>query len=496
MNLRPEEAAALAAVPDADVNEMRSLARAAEAHQLAEHEAGPFGSGAPPPEENHVLSQLDSALTGEHSDPGRAALRLLRDPAWIGPCRKISPAAFDVVVSRFERTAGISRASVFEHLGIEAHDPPRPRSPFRGGNGGNGRSGNNGNGGNGGNRWRSSQMSVVPAGGTQERTLLERLGAFKNRTADLPEPGWLVPDMVPNEGKVEVAASTSVGKTFLLMALALRAATLGRQVALVLEEGSPRPTGDRFRAMGFPDHLPILVAHRRGFQLGDPQRMLELEDFLRASEAPVLALDPFTSIFCGDENDTADMAEARAHLDALANINDQALLLLSHHKGRAGGKGILGGRGSSVLPAWADFYLDLEPLKTAPRAGLISFLATLVKNRDGATGMGTRVDIDLKSKTNAVRFTPVATVSGKGAGKETDGATRASRILRTAQLKPGLTLNQLATAAGGRKEITRALVAKLAAEGQLESHPQEDGRVGYHLAARAEASSLTSEPAP
>lgn len=489
-----EEAAALNCVPSAELAEMRELVRADEARQAAEYEAGPFGSGAPPPDENHVLSQLDSALT--ETDPGRAALRLLRDSAWTGPCKKISAAAFDVVVGRLEREAGITRASVIEQLGIEPLGPSRSRSPFGGGNGGNTRSGNNGNGGNSGNRWRSSPMSVVPTGGTLERTLFERLGAFKKRTADLPEPGWLVPDMVPNEGKVEVAASTSVGKTFLLMAIALRAATLGRQVALVLEEGSPRPTGDRFRAMGFQDDLPIVVAHRRGFQLGDPQRMRELEDFLRASKAPVLALDPFTSIFSGDENDTADMAEARAQLDALASVNDQALLLLSHHKGRAGGKGILGGRGSSVLPAWADFYLDLEPLKTAPRSGLISFLATLVKNRDGATGMGTRVDIDLKSRTNAVRFTPVATVSGKGAGKETSGASRTSKILRTAQLKPGLTLNQLATEAGGRKEVTRALIAKLAAEGQLESCPQQDGRVGYHLAARAEASSLTSEPTP
>jgi RecA-family ATPase len=99
--------------------------------------------------------------------------------------------------------------------------------------------------------------------------------------------------------------------------------------------------------------------------LADPGVREALAAPLREHEAPVLVLDPFASVFLGDENDTRAMNGAKEHLEGLVRINPRALLVLCHHSGKAGERGEVGSeahaaRGSSVLPAWADVQLNLK----------------------------------------------------------------------------------------------------------------------------------------
>ncbi len=131
-------------------------------------------------------------------------------------------------------------------------------------------------------------------------------------------------------GRLFAVAAPNAGKTWLALIIAKAAATEGRKVYAVLEEGQSRPTGDRFESLAFPPDAPVEICHCRGFRLADKAMRRQLAALLQVAECPVLILDPFVSIFLGNENDTRDMSEARAHLDELAAVNPRALLVLLH----------------------------------------------------------------------------------------------------------------------------------------------------------------------
>ncbi|MBK7858397.1 MAG: AAA family ATPase [Archangiaceae bacterium] len=97
----------------------------------------------------------------------------------------------------------------------------------------------------------------------------ELLDDFLERTASLPDPEWLVPELVPDAGRVHFAAAPNAGKTFLCLVVAKFAAEQDRVVYMVLEEGLAKSTGNRFRDLRFPPGLKVLVWHNRGINLGD-----------------------------------------------------------------------------------------------------------------------------------------------------------------------------------------------------------------------------------
>src|SRR5207249_1771126 len=152
----------------------------------------------------------------------------------------------------------------------------------------------------------------------------------------------------------------------------------------------------RFRNLAFDPGAPVHVAHLRGLELGEPKVRDQLAELLRAHGAPVLVLDPFSSIFAGDENDTRAMNAAKADLENLARINPRALLVLCHHTSKSGergdgGPGMYAARGSSILPGWADVQLNLKHEPTPKNSGLVAFTAKVEKNRDGERGYRARV---------------------------------------------------------------------------------------------------------
>lgn len=227
----------------------------------------------------------------------------------------------------------------------------------------------------------------------------EPLAAFLERTRNLPPARWLVADVVPEAGRLFVVAAPNAGKTWLALIIAKTAAAQGRRVFAVLEEGGARPTGDRFENLGISKEAPIDVAHCRGFLLRDVASRLQLVELLRAEDAPVLILDPLVSMFRGNENDTEEMNQVRAHLDELARANPKGLLVLLHHTSKAGERGegapVNAGRGSSVLGGWADVSLNVRHERSPKGTNRVAFSVLVAKNRDGERDHRVRFEVSL-----------------------------------------------------------------------------------------------------
>lgn len=124
-----------------------------------------------------------------------------------------------------------------------------------------------------------------------------------------------------------------------------------------------------------------------------------------------MVLDPFASVFIGDENDTGAMNHAKAHLEELARVNARALLVLCHHTSKAGergdgGPGMYAAPGSSILSGWADVQLNLKHQPAPKGSGRVVFIATVEKNRDGERGYKARVAISLGDGGHGMRPNP------------------------------------------------------------------------------------------
>ncbi|WP_161606586.1 AAA family ATPase [Myxococcus xanthus] len=246
----------------------------------------------------------------------------------------------------------------------------------------------------------TGNRSPEPSGtvGTAPLTF-EPLAAFLERTRSLPPVCWLVADVVPEAGRLLIVAAPNAGKTWLAFVIAKEAAALGRRVFAILEEGGPKPTANRFEDLAIPEDAPIDVAHCRGFLLGDAESRLHLVERLRGEDAPVLILDPLVSMFRGDENDTREMNQVRAHLEELAQANPKALIVLLHHTSKAGERGegaaVYAGRGSTVLGGWADVTLNLRHEQSPKGEERVFFSVLVAKNRDGERDYRVRCEVSL-----------------------------------------------------------------------------------------------------
>lgn len=308
-----------------------------------------------------------------------------------------------------------------------------------------------------------------PAKKTPNRTTLvfEELDAFLARTESLPDPTWLIDQLVPDAGRVLLAATASAGKTFLCLVIARFAAEGGRVVYLVLEEGGAKATANRFRSLGFKPGASVRVLHQAGITL--PRHTAALAEMLRQGvegPAPVLVLDPFASVFSGDENDTQQIAAAVGLLNTLMRADPRVLLVIPHHTSKAGERGEVGtpmhvARGGTGLPAWADVQLNLKHVVTPKGSGRIEFDALVAKNRDGERDYSMRVTIELG--TGEVTMKPAGEAQREA--KANDLRERVIAFMRTAGGPLGK--NKICAEVKGTKTETLKLIDVLTDEGVL-----------------------------
>ncbi|ATB44837.1 AAA family ATPase [Corallococcus macrosporus] len=314
-----------------------------------------------------------------------------------------------------------------------------------------------------GNRFPEPPGTVPP--------LFEPLAAFLARTKDLPPLSWLIEEVVPDSGNLLIVAAPGVGKTYLALVIAKKAAEVGRHSFLVFEEGRPRSMFDRFTALGFLPEAIVHIAHRKGVRLEDAAIREQIATHLCAHEAPVLVLDPFSSLFLGNENDTEAVNQAKEHIQSLATINPRALIVLVHHTSKAGERGegppIHAARGSTVLSGWADMQVNLTREDTPRHSGLISFVAQVAKGRDGETAQ--RHQFTLSLADGAVTIEDVSETAAQ------DKEQQVRRVLASATTP--LNKAQLAKMVGGRRQVAFRAINAMEERGEL----KWEGR-GYILA--------------
>lgn len=139
--------------------------------------------------------------------------------------------------------------------------------------------------------------------------------------------------------------------------------------------------------------------HAQGGRLGDREWFRWLQAQLSELRPRVLVLDPFASMFDGNENETGDVNSATRTLDDLCRPFPDLLLVLLHHTSKAGATGATAGmhaaRGSSVLSAWCDAQLNVSERKGAGRA--VRFRVEVSKMREAERGPPAAFAIDVES---------------------------------------------------------------------------------------------------
>ncbi|MCA3011409.1 MAG: AAA family ATPase [Myxococcaceae bacterium] len=273
-----------------------------------------------------------------------------------------------------------------------------------------------------------------------------------------PELTYLIEGLVPDRGRLLVVAPPNAGKTWLALAIAKAACGEGREVFLVEEEGSRRKLGERLESMALPEGSRFHIAHLAGLKLDDQRARQQLVEALKRHERPVMVLDPLTSLWSGDENDTREANRLRAALDELVNANPSTLLVMLHHTSKATANGdgheINAPRGSSVFAGWADVMLKLTHAE-APK-GYVALSLIVAKNRDGERGARKNIRIELGS--GEVTLDDVT-----GGPEDLD-----VRIIAALKEAPGgLTKNGITKSVKAKKAAVLATVDDLTAEARI-----------------------------
>lgn len=304
-------------------------------------------------------------------------------------------------------------------------------------------------------RGTGSRNQKEPSGTTLR---FESLDQFIARARLEPEVTFLLPNLVPDRGRVLIIAPPNAGKTWLALALSKAACAGGRTALFIEEEGSTRKLGERLEAMHFPAGARFELLHLASVKLDEARQRRALVERLRREVAPVLVLDPMTSLWSGDENETQAVNRLRGYLDELATANTAALVVVLHHTSKAAANGdgheINAARGSSVFSGWADVMLNLSHAQ-GPK-GTIALDVKVAKNRDGERGYRANVRIDLAT----------GEVTLDDATEPADDLDQ--RILEALKDAPGgLTKNGVTKSVKGQRATTLRRVDALVTEGRL-----------------------------
>lgn len=313
-----------------------------------------------------------------------------------------------------------------------------------------------------GTRNRPVPRFQEPTGTTGNRPeVFESLGDFLTRAENEPPRTWLLPRIVPDRGRVMIVASPNAGKTWLALATAKAACALNREVFLVEEEGSLRGLADRLKALAFPVDAQLRIAHLKALHLDDRGQRDQLSRLVAGSEAPVMILDPMTSLWRGDENDTKSANMLREQLDVLAKANPAALLLVLHHTSKASSNGegsdVYAGRGSTVFGGWADLQLNLRHESVPSGAGYVDLGVLVAKDREGERGYRAKVRIEFGSGQLSIDDAP--------AGGTVAMEARVLTVLRKAP--DGLTKNAICEDVTGKRATKLECIDQLVERGTL-----------------------------
>lgn len=186
---------------------------------------------------------------------------------------------------------------------------------------------------------------------------------------------WIVPLMIPKNGKTFVYGDGGTGKTTMMLDLCVAVAAPARElhlglfpvkhhgpVLVVTVEGSiaaiRRRLIGQLRSRGLrPDEVDLHFCHD-AFLLDDLDEAREFEENVERIQPVLTLIDPLDSFFQGDENSARDTKRFRRNANKIIDRFNTSLVIIHHQtKGSSDNKPTL--RGSSALRGWADVVIHL-----------------------------------------------------------------------------------------------------------------------------------------
>jgi hypothetical protein len=243
----------------------------------------------------------------------------------------------------------------------------------------------------------ASDSAIPGIDGNPWESMFEPIGSLLERADKEPEPSWLIPDVVPDTGKVFIVAEPNAGKTWLALLAAKEGALSGRDVFFVEEEGQAVDLAKRLRSLRMVDGS-ISIAIAKGVLIDDEACRVDLVKRATAATRPIFVFDPFATLHTGDENNTPDMTRVARYLSELTRANPQSLIVICHHMGKnTEHSAIHRNRGSGVLGGFADYQLNLVGLDSKGRENHVGFRVHVAKARSGPKNLKRDFHLNLET---------------------------------------------------------------------------------------------------
>ena len=295
-------------------------------------------------------------------------------------------------------------------------------------------------------------ISLGRSGGQDTRFDVEPIGSFLSRAPEKID--WLIEPIIPRGGMVLISGDPEAGKTWLALDAAISIASgrdwLGRfatqqgSVILIDEETTDAGFGERLRLLlragGYgPDELPISIALRKGLNLSNPQRVVELASAIERVKPALVVIDPLREIFEGNENSAEEVAAVFRAMRQAAGDNAPAFLVIHHNR-----KNDESYRGSSHIQATLDARLSVSAVNDAlskvkhTKARYTERMASFGVKRDLAGGVARLTFVELERDSEADKGRTGPAVDRAAAEIEEFFAWRGGQLVPKADLLAAL----------------------------------------------------------
>ena len=306
----------------------------------------------------------------------------------------------------------------------------------------------------------------------------------------LPDVEWVVDGLLPLGAVGLLLGRPKVGKSLLALDLAASVAKgerfLGRAtrqgpVLYVAAEDAPAVLRSRLRSrLGDDRELPLEVVTAHGafgppLRIDQPESVVQLARKIAEMGARVVVLDPLRELHLRDENDSKRMVEVMQPLRTIARVFN-ALVLLTHHRGKRGTVPSIASRGSSAISGAVDVVLSLEAPGKAEageeeeEGAARATEGALVLRVEGRYGPRQRLGVRLGPK---LRWKATGPGGGSGGSSGSGGSVREEvpvreRVRRqlVGATEP-LTAGQVRRACGGSRSNVQEALRGLVAAGEL-----------------------------
>jgi KaiC/GvpD/RAD55 family RecA-like ATPase len=187
----------------------------------------------------------------------------------------------------------------------------------------------------------SDMLSNLP--GDRESNALNVRSAWELLNEGVPPVKWVVERVIPSGGLGMITGEGGVGKTWLILELALSVAsgtpwlgtfpTTKGHVLYVDEESDTALLQDRLLKLRdlqqFPE-LPISFSTLEGLRVDTDKSIGKLRETIRKTGAKLVVIDCFVRIHELDENDSGQMSRVLKALSVMARKYDCAIVVVHH----------------------------------------------------------------------------------------------------------------------------------------------------------------------